>query len=269
VSADPGLVTPQVEHNRDMTESVLKARTLVTEDGVPIDAIHLARDGDLAVVLAHGFTLSWQHGAVWKVAKRLNRSAGVVAFDFRGHGRSGGKSTLGDREVKDLGVAVAYARELGYQRIATVGFSMGASIVVRHAALLRGVDAVVAVSGPARWYYKGTPAMRRLHLVVERRAGRVFARYALGTRIAVGWDPVPEEPRAVAGAIAPTPLLVVHGDRDEFFPVEHAVELAEAGGPTAELWVEPGFGHAERAVSDELAARIADWVLAAVRSRRP
>ena len=77
----------------------------MTEDGVPIDALHLARDGDLAVVLAHGFTLSWQHGAVWKVARRLNRSAGVIAFDFRGHGRSGGKSTLGDREVKDLGVA--------------------------------------------------------------------------------------------------------------------------------------------------------------------
>ena len=102
-----------------MTKPVLKARTLVTEDGVPIDSVHLASDGDLAVVLAHGFTLSWQHGAVWKVANRLNRSVGVVAFDFRGHGRSGGKSTLGDREVRDLGVAVAYARELGYQRIAT------------------------------------------------------------------------------------------------------------------------------------------------------
>ena len=128
----------------------------MTEDGVPIDALHLARDGDLAVVLAHGFTLSWQHGAVWKVARRLNRSAGVIAFDFRGHGRSGGKSTLGDREVKDLGVAVAYARELGYKRIAAIGFSMGASIVVRYAGLVGGIDAAVSVSGPGRWYY-GAP----------------------------------------------------------------------------------------------------------------
>jgi pimeloyl-ACP methyl ester carboxylesterase len=110
--------------------------------------------------------------------------------------------------------------------------------------------------------------MRRLHLVVERRAGRALARYAMGTRIGGGWDPEPAEPRAVAGAIAPTPLLVVHGDRDEFFPVDHGVELAEAGGPTAELWVEPGFGHAERAVTDDLAERIAEWVLVAVGSRR-
>ena len=106
-----------------MTQPVLKTRTLVTEDGVPIDAMHLPADTDLAIVLAHGFTLSWQHGAVWKVARRLNRTAGVIAFDFRGHGRSGGLSTLGDRETKDLAVAVAYARELGYRRIVPVGLN--------------------------------------------------------------------------------------------------------------------------------------------------
>ena len=55
----------------------------------------------------------------------------MVTFDFRGHGRSGGLSTLGDREINDLDVAVAYARELGYQRVAAVGFSMGGSIVLR------------------------------------------------------------------------------------------------------------------------------------------
>ena len=85
-----------------MTQPVLKTRTLVTDDGVPIEAMHLPKDGDLAIVLAHGFTLSWQHGAVWRVAQRLNRSAGVIAFDFRGHGRSGGLSTLGDRETKQI-----------------------------------------------------------------------------------------------------------------------------------------------------------------------
>ena len=47
-----------------MTQRVLKTRTLVTDDGVPIEATHLPNDGDLAIVLAHGFTLSWQHGAV-------------------------------------------------------------------------------------------------------------------------------------------------------------------------------------------------------------
>ena len=65
-----------------------------------------------------------------------------------------------------------YARELGYQRVATVGFSMGASIVLRHAGLIGGADAVVSVSGPGRWYYRGTRPMRKVHWAVEHRLGR-------------------------------------------------------------------------------------------------
>src|ERR1700689_4069551 len=157
-----------------MTKPVVTATTLVTEDAVPIDAIHLPGTGDLAIVVAHGFTLSWQRPNVWRIANRFNRMAGVLTFDFRGHGRSGGLSTLGDREIKDLDVVVAYARELGYRRIVTVGFSMGASIVLRHAGLIGGIDAVVSVSGPGRWYYRGTEPMRRGPFAGGHRNGRVF-----------------------------------------------------------------------------------------------
>jgi pimeloyl-ACP methyl ester carboxylesterase len=243
-----------------MTQPVLKTRTLVTEDGVPIEAMHLPRDTDLAIVLAHGFTLSWQHGAVWRVARRLNRTAGVIVFDFRGHGRSGGLSTLGDRETKDLAVAIAYARELGYQRIVPVGFSMGASIVTRYAGLVGGVDAAVSVSGPGRWYYRGTYPMRRVHWAVERRLGRIITRKWLNTRVSsVRWNPVPMPPAEAAARIAPIPFLVVHGDSDPYFPVEHAHQLYEAAREPKELWVVPGFGHAESGSSDALVDRIAAW----------
>jgi pimeloyl-ACP methyl ester carboxylesterase len=247
-------------------------QTLLTSDGVRVSAA-LRRPGDgdgqgLAYVLAHGFTGTWRSSGLRRVAEVLSGtpSAGaVVAFDFRGHGRSGGRSTLGDREVLDLDAAVQWARLLGYQRVATIGFSMGASVAVRHAALLDGVDAVVAVSGPARWFYKGTAPMRRVHYVVESPAGRLVARVALHTRIGPQhWDPVPEEPRVVVSRIAPTPLLVVHGDSDRFFPLDHAYELAAAAGPGGELWVEPGFGHAEAAIGADLTTRIGAWVHGAV-----
>jgi pimeloyl-ACP methyl ester carboxylesterase len=244
-----------------MTQPVLKAKTLVTDDGVPIDAAHLPGDGALAVVIAHGFTLSWQHGAVWKIATRLNRSVGVIAFDFRGHGRSGGLSTMGDRETGDFGVAVAYARELGYQRIAAVGFSMGASIVVRYAGLVGGLDAAVSVSGPGCWYYRGTIPMRRVHWAVEHRAGRMITRAWLKTRISpVRWNPVPVPPAEAAARISPTPFLVVHGDKDVYLPVEHAYQLYEAAREPKELWVVPGFGHAESGSNPDLVDRIASWV---------
>jgi len=248
-----------------MTKPVVTATTLVTDDGVPIDAIHLPGTKDLAIVVAHGFTLSWQRPNVWRIANRLNPIAGVFSFDFRGHGRSGGLSTLGDREIRDLDVVVRWARELGYRRIALVGFSMGASIVLRHAGLVGGVDAVVSVSGPGRWYYRGTESMRRVHFAVEHRIGRFVTRRWLKTRISpAGWKLVPVPPAEAAAKISPVPLLIVHGDKDQFFPADHARQLYAAAREPKELWLIPGFGHAERATDDQLTDRIAEWVTEAV-----
>jgi pimeloyl-ACP methyl ester carboxylesterase len=235
-------------------------------DGVSIDACHDPGPEKLAVVVAHGFTGSWRRPSMRRVAAEFGRDAGVVSFDFRGHGRSGGVSTVGDLEVLDVGAAVDWARRLGYERIATVGFSMGASVVVRHAGLHAhdvdaGLAAVVAISGPSRWYYRGTVAMRRAHWVIERPVGRLVGRMALRTRIsAAGWNPVPAPPHELVAHIAPVPLLLVHGDADNYFPVEHAEHLFAAAGEPKELWLEPGFGHAENAAKPELLRRIADWL---------
>ncbi|HTW05321.1 MAG TPA: alpha/beta fold hydrolase [Streptosporangiaceae bacterium] len=246
-----------------MTRPIPKAHTLVTDDGIAIDAVHLVGDDDVAIVLAHGFTLYWQHGAVWNAARRLNRNCGVITFDFRGHGRSGGLSTLGDREIRDVDIALRYARELGYQRVATVGFSMGASIVLRHAALIGGADAVVSVSGPGWWYFRGTRPMRKVHWAVEHRLGRLVTRSLLNTRISNGrWDPVPMPPADAAARISPTPLLVVHGDRDGYFPVDHAQRLYDAAREPKELWLVPGMGHAESGAeaSPGVLDRIGVWI---------
>ena len=247
-----------------MTLPVPQARTLVTSDGVPIDVAHLPGDPGLAIIVAHGFTLNWQRASVWRVVTRLRSSGGVLTFDFRGHGRSGGLSTVGDLEIRDLAVVVAYARELGYQRVALVGFSMGASVVLRYAGLTGGVDAVVSVSSPGWWYYRGTKPMRRVHLAIEHRAGRLVAAKLLKTRISSGrWDPVPVPPADAAARISPVPLLIVHGDQDGYFPVEHAQRLYAAAQEPKELWIIPGFGHAESGADAALLDRIGRWVRAA------
>lgn len=133
---------------------------------------------------------------------------------------------------------------------------MGGSTVLRHAALLRDVDAVVSVSAPSRWYVRDTPPMRRVHWLIERRLGRAVARTVLGTRIACGWDSPPEPPVEIVGRIAPIPLLLVHGDADPYLTVEHPRALAAAARSPAELWLEPGFGHAEAAIRPDLLARL-------------
>lgn len=264
---------------------------LRTADGVALDAVYepgaAARDGsggdrgdgpgDLVFVIAHGFTGDLDRPHVRRVARVLARYGAVVTFSFRGHGASGGRSTVGDREVLDLAAAVAWARGFGHARVATVGFSMGGSVVLRHAALHGGprdaapgegradtrTDTVVSVSAPARWYYRGTAPMRRLHWLVTRPEGRLLGRYGLRTRIHHrDWDPVPLPPFQAASRIAPVPLLIVHGDRDGYFPLDHPRMLAAAAGDHGELWLEPGMGHAENAAADELLHRIARWTLA-------
>jgi len=139
-------------------------------------------------------------------------------------------------------------------------------VVLRQAALRRGIDAVVSVSGPGRWYYRGTEPMRRVHFAAEKRLGRAFARHFYATRISPeGWPtPDPMPPAEAAAMISPTPLLIVHGDEDVYFPQEHGRQLYEAAKEPREFWLVPGFGHAERHTDNALADRIAAWAAAAV-----
>ncbi|MFI5556716.1 alpha/beta hydrolase [Streptomyces sp. NPDC051738] len=259
---------------------------LHTDDGVTIDSVYdpgavvydFSRPpaGDLAFVVAHGFTGDVDRPHVRRVVEAFTRHGAVVTFSFRGHGASGGLSTVGDREVLDLAAAVRWARELGHARVVTVGFSMGGSVVLRHAALDGGeygrgregdggarTDAVVSVSAPARWYYRGTAPMRKLHWLVTRPEGRLVGRYGFRTRIHHReWNPVPMSPVEAVPRIAPTPLLIVHGDQDGYFPLDHPRMLAQAAGDHGELWLEPGMGHAEHAAGGALLDRIGHWAVA-------
>lgn len=245
-----------------MTQVRERAQVLCTADGVRLRA-RVEGAGSTWLVVAHGFSGSSDGPAVRRITARLARRATVLSYDARGHGRSGGLSTLGDREVLDVDAAVAHARASGARRVATVGFSMGAAAVVRHASGVAGYglrerpDAVVAVSGTGPWSTRATAtrAMRRLHLLVETRAGRLVARTALRTRVDPrGWA-VPPLPPAACVADVPVPLLVVHGDADGYFGPEHPAALARAGAP---LWLEPGMGHAEAGTTPALLDRIGD-----------
>jgi pimeloyl-ACP methyl ester carboxylesterase len=242
-----------------------RRQRLLADDGTVIQAEHVPANGgdrDLAIVLAHGFTLHSRHPHVRRVVDGLSDHAGLVLVDLRGHGGSGGASTLGWQEVRDIEAAVAWARWLGYQRVVTLGFSLGAAVVLRHAALFTGVDRVAAVSGPGQWYFRGTSRMRLLHHVVLNPSGRMAIRILRRTRVSsVGWsEPLPIDPVAAAAALD-VPLLVVHGDRDDLIPAEHARRITAAAGSNGELWLIPGFGHAEAGADAGLVGRIGGWLV--------
>jgi pimeloyl-ACP methyl ester carboxylesterase len=235
-----------------------------TTDGVPLRGRWLRglEQGELAVVVGHGFTHNTGTPLTERLLVRAARHADVLAFDLRGHGRSGGTTEVGGIEELDIDAAVAYARACGYRSVATLGFSMGACAVVKQAAQMGGVDVVAAVSSPASWFERSTRPMRRVNRLPEQPFGRSVV-WLLGARLGEPWDdPLPACPLEVADRIAPTPLLIVHGTADEYFPVSHAHALHAAAGASSELWTPAGVGHGEKGMTPALLDSIVGWLVA-------
>jgi predicted alpha/beta-fold hydrolase len=239
---------------------------LCTNDGLVLSANYYAGvSGDPIYVLGHGFTGSANEPRVMTIARQLNEAgASVLALSFRGHGTSGGLSSVGVYETVDVQAAVEWVRgRRPGHAVVLLGFSMGASVMVRYVGQGGDADVVVAVSGPGRWYERSTVPMRRLHFGVETRLGRLLLHRLFNTRIGGGWDLLPVSPVEVAPDIT-VPVLVVFGDSDPYFGVEHGRMIA-AAAPDSELWIEPGMGHAENGVVPELLERIDAWSRLAVR----
>lgn len=231
-----------------------------TADGVMLRGVHLpAPTGSRAFVVGHGFTNSTATPGTSAVVGVLARFGAVIALDFRGHGSSDGFASLGRDEVLDLDAAVEFARAAGYGPICSIGFSMGASIALRHAALgeLRP-QMVISVSSPSRWYIRESGPMRRVHWLLESPFGPAVGRL-VHTRLGAPWPVIPRTPLEVVELIAPIPLLLVHGTDDHYFSPAHALALRAASRDHADLWIEDRMGHAESATTAELLMRVVHW----------
>ncbi len=231
-----------------------------TEDDVVLVGSRVGAGPPL--VLCHGF-FGW-HGKprIAAAALALSRWFTVYAFDFRGHGRSGGLCTYGDLEYLDVEAVVRLARtERGCPPV-TVGVSMGGIAVIRHAALRGGVDAVVAISTPARWDGHASASVRRLRRMTDTRRGRRLARL-FRVRLSESWTD-PADPETLVGRIAPTPLILVHGRDDHFFEEDEVWRLYRRAGQPKRLMLARRFGHAEDGLTPALAELLARRILAAL-----
>jgi pimeloyl-ACP methyl ester carboxylesterase len=211
-----------------------------------------------ALVMAHGL-MGWHRKPRFAVfAELLSHWCTAYPFDLRGHGRSGGRSDFGGAEIHDLDAVVARARADGHETVVTLGTSMGAIAAIRQAALLGGVDGVVAISSLASWDWhdEADPAvLRRFRAQVETAAGREALRL-LGVRLTEGWVP-PEPPEEVVGKIAPAPVVIVHGEDDRLFASTQARRLYAAANEPRRLLIGRPFGHAEDGLTAAFAVRIA------------
>lgn len=244
---------------RPRTDTDATPVAATTTDGVRLQGLQLPGPAGQTFVVGHGMSHSTIEHSTRRVIDRLGRHGSVLALDFRGHGRSAGRSSVGRDEPLDLDAAVTLARELApADRVTVVGFSMGGAIALLQAAIGQvRPDAVVAVSPAARWYIRDSAPMRRVHWMLEHPLGPLAGRW-LGVRLSRPWSTVPPSPIEVIGQIT-LPLLLVQGTADRYFSPADGIALQRASGGHAELWLEPGMGHAESGSSPGLIDRIAGW----------
>lgn len=224
-----------------------KPFSVITSDGIDIAGLHYGEtDDEVAVIFCHGFNVNQQRPPLVALATSLSRQGrAVYTFDLRGHGSSGGLSTLGNQEVGDLAAVVEHVRGRSHHGIVVVGASMGGFVALRYAGVNPAphIDGVVAISSPAGWRKPELLRAKALGWLAATVAGRAVLRRA-GTRVAIDIGH-PLTPYDVAGLIAPVPVTIVHGGRDRYVPVAEAHQLYDRLQEPKKLVILDGYGHAE------------------------
>ncbi|WP_344931610.1 alpha/beta fold hydrolase [Saccharopolyspora gregorii] len=140
------------------------------------------------------------------VLRRLAEHGAVLAVDFRGHGRLR-RSQLGrPRRGRGHVGGAGTAPRARHRRVVSVGFSLGGAVALRQAALADPVerpDAMISVSGPARWWGVRTPGDAAVHWLLEQPHGRWAARL-LGVRLGEEWGGGPGLADRTGTLLAPT-----------------------------------------------------------------
>jgi fermentation-respiration switch protein FrsA (DUF1100 family) len=172
---------------------------------------------------------------------------------------------FGRSEIWDFDAVLRHARRAGHPTAATMGNSMGGIAVLRHAGLLGGEDAVVAISSLAYWDWHGGAnpvALRNLRAMIATGAGRTALR-PWGVRLPKTWPPdgeMPEAPEDVVGKVAPSAVVIVHGANDHLFAEDHAYRLYEAANEPKRLLLGDRFGHAEDGLTPAFSSRLIDVI---------
>ncbi len=229
--------------------------SLVTDDGVRLAAARLQGPADAVgtVVLVHGFSQSSRMPRIHTFAHALARRMNVIVPDLRGHGASGGLSSMGPKEPLDVKAAVEAADPS--VPVVTIGISLGGAAVLLHAGTYRGVAGVVAISAPAWWGAWDTPATKRIQRYALTPVGRKFLAIAMRTRIAQVCEGVPHAEEQAA-AIAPAFTLVVADPADHYFSEVHPRTIFGWANEPKDLWLMPGTGHGTDLLSPAFTGRL-------------
>lgn len=183
------------------------------------------------------------HGNAGNLSRHWRGSAGltdhgfeVLAFDYRGFGRSGGEVTRAAAR-EDLRTALAAARRLSPDRpVHVLGQSIGAALSLEVLAEERGRAGVASlvVDGP----FDSWAGIAALHL-----SGDGTLRAPLDGLLSALLRRSGRDPVEAAADLGGLPLLVVYGTADRICPPDMARAVLAAAGERARAMPLPGAPH--------------------------
>jgi uncharacterized protein len=199
------------------------------------------------LLICHGFPNLNQGGALSarsfpELAERIATEMGwmVLVVTFRGAGDSEGDFSMqGWRD--DLLAAAAYLRSIeGVHGVWVAGFGTGGSLAIAAAAIDPEIRGVAAMGAPAD--FDDWASQPRLLLQHARATGIISS-----PTYPENFDAWAKEIRGVHAvaeirAVAPRPVLIMHGSEDDVVPVFDARVLADAHG-SADLRIIDGGAH--------------------------
>ena len=219
--------------------------TMQAADGTPLAGWYVpaAVPSTKTVVLVHGYQCAKELWVGQKVLPMLHDRYNCVCVDLRNCGYSGGTVTsFGYYEAQDVEAAIAFARSRGATSIGVIGQSLGAATSIKAVAQTPGVKALVsdcafatiqsAFAGAIASTWVPQPA-----LVAD--AAIAIANQTLGC------DMTSTEPITQLAALAPRPLLIVHGADDPYIDPSNANILFDAYQGPKTLWLCPGAHHGD------------------------
>ncbi len=206
---------------------------LLTADGVRLSAWYTPPRKDAVVLVAHGYG---DHRVVWVHEILARKGYGVLAWDARAHGTSGGDiSTVGYLEVLDVKAALDFAlAQPGVDHVGAWGGSMGGATLIRAAALYPQIEALFVDSPFASLddeldYLIPYPIINPLAKVLA--------------QVKTGVDVSDVSPLDVIGQISPRPVYLVQGTGDRTAPPDSAERLFQMAKEPRFLWTEENVPH--------------------------
>lgn len=199
------------------------------------------QDAEATVILVHG--LNSNRGAMLdQAAVLVKHGYGVLLFDLRGHGESGGwRTKWGATETADIAGAITFLHnqpDVDEKQIAVLGYSMGGAVAIRAATKLPGIQALI-VEGT----YTSLLDNPQRVVVSFTRLPDYTAPLALW--LAEQWAGVEMEnlqPVDMVSAVS-CPILFIHGTADYTIPAHNSQQLYAAANDPKQLLLIPGAGH--------------------------